>query len=74
MPGLNSEDMISLAERFYDNKEYMIAIKYLKKAFFIAIPCYRHEEELLRLCYSDIINPLIDAIQFPIRDADENWR
>ena len=65
--------MISLAERFYDNKEYMIAIKYLKKAFFIEIPCYRHEVELLRLCYSDTINPLIDAIQFPIVDVDENW-
>ena len=64
--------MISLAERFYDNKEYTIAIKYLKKAFFIDVPCDRHEVELL-WCYSDIIKPLLDTIQFPIRDANEDW-
>ena len=72
MSGLNSDDMISLAERFYDNKEYMMAIKYLKKAFFIDIPCDRDEEDLLHLCYSRKIEPLIDTIESPVTDPDEN--
>ena len=73
MSGLNRDNMISLANRFYDNKEYMIAIKYLKKAFFIDIPCDRDEEDLVLNCYLDKITPLVDTIESPVTDVDEIW-